>query len=66
MARTVRSLLPILLLMLCQAGLQAQTVTQASARAGAPPGGRGSPAWTLKMNQEIRWLQVAVACFLLV
>jgi PQQ-like domain len=66
MARTVRSLLPVLLLMLCQAGLQAQTVTQASARSVAPPGGRASPAWTLKMNQEIRWQQVTPAGVLLV
>ncbi len=63
----LRSLLPLLVLVAFQARLQAQTLTPASARSVAPPGsGRTSPAWTLKMNQEIRWQQVTPAGILLV
>ncbi len=64
MAGFIRLLL-LLTAGVCQA--EAQTVTPASSRpASAPPGGGATPAWTLKMNQEIRWQQVTPSGTLLV
>src|SRR5919107_3623920 len=46
---------------------QAQTVTAASARiATASPADRATPAWTLKLKQDIRWQQVTPAGTLLI
>jgi outer membrane protein assembly factor BamB len=67
MAVIARSLLSLLTVAVCQAGLEAQTVSPASTRpAPAAPTGGATPAWTLKMNQEIRWQQVTPSGTLLV
>jgi outer membrane protein assembly factor BamB len=60
-------LLPFVLLALVPAGAQAQTVTPASARITAAPSiDRTTPAWTLKLRQDIRWQQVTPAGTLLI
>jgi outer membrane protein assembly factor BamB len=62
-----RLLLPLLLLSLITRTAIGQTVTQAAAHAIAgPPFDRATPAWTLQMNQDIRWQQVTPAGMLLV
>jgi outer membrane protein assembly factor BamB len=61
-----RTVLPLVLVVLVQAGAQAQTVTPASARiAVALPNDRATPAWTLKLRQDLRWQQVTPAGTLL-
>ena len=59
-------LLPMLVALM-PAGARAQTVTPASARiAVAAASDRATPAWTLKLKQDIRWQQVTPAGALLV
>ena len=61
-----RFLLPLLALAVAAQPSPAQTITQASARTtGSPPPGGAIPAWTIKLNQDIRWQQVTPAGTLL-
>ena len=61
-----RILLPLVLGVLVHEASHAQTVSPASARVTAPPpADRATPAWTLKIKQEIRWQQVTPAGTLL-
>ena len=58
--------LSLVLVALIQAGAAAQTVTPASARiVAAPSTDRATPAWTLKLKQDLRWQQVTPAGTLL-
>jgi outer membrane protein assembly factor BamB len=60
-------LLPLGLIALLHGTGQAQTVTPASARAAVPTApDRATPAWTLKLKQDIRWQQVTPAGTLLI
>ena len=62
-----RTLLLFGLLGLVSGPAQAQTVTAASARiATASPTDRATPAWTLKLKQDIRWQQVTPSGTLLI
>src|SRR5687768_12996627 len=68
MAVLVRPLLlSSVLLALFHPVAQAQTAQPASVRAAlAPPSDRATPAWTLKLKQDIRWQQVTPAGTLLI
>ena len=62
-----RTFLPLVLVALLQTGATAQTVTPVSAHiAAASPTDRATPAWTLKLRQDIRWQQVTPAGTLLI
>jgi outer membrane protein assembly factor BamB len=61
------ALLPLVLVTMVQTGVQAQTITPASARvAVAASSDRATPAWTLRLRQDIRWQQVTPAGALLI
>ena len=60
------TLLSFIVLGLISPGARAQTVTPVSAHLTATaPTGRTTPAWTLKLRQDIRWQQVTPAGTLL-
>jgi outer membrane protein assembly factor BamB len=60
-------LLLVALVALTPGAAQAQTVTPAATRVAIAPASPGAtPAWTLKMKEEIRWQQVTPAGTLLV
>ena len=62
-----RILMPFCVLALVYQAARAQTVTSASARVAAPAAAtHGSPAWTLKLKQDLRWQQVTPAGTLLI